>query len=222
MAIDKEQIRVAIVGAGPAGLVLALALAKRSEVSVTIFDRLPSHLAAETYNPDRSYTIDITGHGIRALKYIGSTARFDRVHAQCTHARTRMRLPVALRCPDAAASHVCIGRTTHSFGACRSSLYSRAFMQCSSVGNCRPTDGQGRAEISAARCSGSIWSERPTQPARSGSTRRSHARRTHETRPHATSDVRHGQDAFRSQRWTSSTGGSSCPKTGSRRRSTST
>jgi hypothetical protein len=111
VAMDKEQIRVAIVGAGPAGLVLALALAKRSEVSVTIFDRLPSHLAAETYNPDRSYTIDITGHGIRALKYIGSTARFDRVHAQCTHARTRRRLPVALRCPDAAASHVCIGRT---------------------------------------------------------------------------------------------------------------
>ena len=88
MAIVPEKIRVAIVGAGPAGLVLALALAKRSEVSVTIFDRLPSHLAAETYNPDRSYTIDITGHGIRALKYIGSTARFDRVHAQCTRAHS--------------------------------------------------------------------------------------------------------------------------------------
>ncbi len=87
MTDKHEPLRMAIVGAGPAGLVLALALARRTEIAVTVFDRLPSHLAAETYNPDRSYTIDITGHGIRALKYIGSIARMDRV----TFARTRAR-----------------------------------------------------------------------------------------------------------------------------------
>ena len=35
------------------------------------------HETAARYNPDRSYTIDITGHGARALDYLGVAHRFD-------------------------------------------------------------------------------------------------------------------------------------------------
>lgn len=68
---------VAIIGAGPAGLALALALARRGQGS-TVYDRAEDHDTAPRYNPDRSYTIDITGHGARALRYLDVTARFDK------------------------------------------------------------------------------------------------------------------------------------------------
>ena len=34
-------------------------------------------VATSRYNPDRSYTIDITGHGLNALKYVVATKRMD-------------------------------------------------------------------------------------------------------------------------------------------------
>ncbi len=71
-------ITVGILGAGPAGLTLALALSARPGVTVTVFERAQDHLLAPRFDPDRSYTIDITGHGARALRYVDATARFDR------------------------------------------------------------------------------------------------------------------------------------------------
>ena len=71
-------LNIAILGAGPAGLTLALALSRRQDdVLLTIFERGPSHFEAPAYNPDRSYTIDITGHGIKAAKYVNMVDRFD-------------------------------------------------------------------------------------------------------------------------------------------------
>jgi len=55
-------VKIAIIGAGPAGLTCGLALARRG-IDINIFERGPNHLEAATYNPNRSYTIDITGHG---------------------------------------------------------------------------------------------------------------------------------------------------------------
>jgi 2-polyprenyl-6-methoxyphenol hydroxylase-like FAD-dependent oxidoreductase len=69
---------IAILGAGPAGLTLALALSKRQEdITFMIFERAASHLEAAKYNPYRSYTIDITGHGIKAAKYVNVVDRFN-------------------------------------------------------------------------------------------------------------------------------------------------
>ena len=48
-------------------MVLALALCKRDNVEVTVYEKGPSHLASSKFNPDRSYTIDMTGHGAKAL-----------------------------------------------------------------------------------------------------------------------------------------------------------
>ena len=70
-------ISVAIVGGGPAGLTLAAALAQQGGFEIAVFERAEDHFSAETYNPDRSYTIDITGHGLRAARFIGITERFD-------------------------------------------------------------------------------------------------------------------------------------------------
>ncbi len=67
---------IAIVGGGPAGLVTAIALARRG-VRTTVFERDVHPDMAPRFNPDRSYTIDITGHGLRALRYIDATSSFD-------------------------------------------------------------------------------------------------------------------------------------------------
>mgnify|MGYP000889766082 CR=1 FL=1 len=81
LAADSPTLRVAIIGAGPAGLTLAIALARRAAagaaVRATVFERADDHRGAATYNPDRSYTIDITGHGARAAHYVGAAGRFD-------------------------------------------------------------------------------------------------------------------------------------------------
>jgi 2-polyprenyl-6-methoxyphenol hydroxylase-like FAD-dependent oxidoreductase len=68
--------RIAIVGGGPAGLVAAIALARRG-ISTTVFERDAHPDLAPRFNPDRSYTIDITGHGLRALRHIDATSYFD-------------------------------------------------------------------------------------------------------------------------------------------------
>ena len=70
-------LKIAIIGAGPAGLTCALALARRG-VDIHIFERADNHLETATYNPNRSYTIDITGHGKKAADHVGATKRFDR------------------------------------------------------------------------------------------------------------------------------------------------
>eukprot|EP00854_Cymbomonas_tetramitiformis_P008814 gene8814-10448_t len=73
------KMEVAIVGAGPGGLALALALARRSMnrlyskrncIFVTVYDRDSSHFVGPRSDPDRSYTIDITGHGKNAVEYL--------------------------------------------------------------------------------------------------------------------------------------------------------
>lgn len=68
--------QVAIVGGGPAGLVAALALARRG-IPTTVLERDAHPDLAPRFNPDRSYTIDITGHGLRALRHIDATSYFD-------------------------------------------------------------------------------------------------------------------------------------------------
>ena len=67
---------IAIVGGGPAGLVAAIALARRG-IRTTVFERDLHPDDAPRINPDRSYTIDITGHGLRALRHIDATSYFD-------------------------------------------------------------------------------------------------------------------------------------------------
>jgi kynurenine 3-monooxygenase len=68
---------IAILGAGPAGLVLAIALARRG-MSATVIERDVPPDVAPRFNPDRSYTIDISGHGLKALRHIDAVAEFDR------------------------------------------------------------------------------------------------------------------------------------------------
>ena len=69
-------LKIAIIGAGPAGLTCGLALARRG-IDITIAESGDNHLEAATYNPNRSYTIDITGHGKKAADHVGATKRFD-------------------------------------------------------------------------------------------------------------------------------------------------
>ena len=69
-------LKIAIIGAGPAGLTCGLALARRG-IDITIVERGGNHLETATYNPNRSYTIDITGHGKKAVDHVGATKRFD-------------------------------------------------------------------------------------------------------------------------------------------------
>ena len=72
----STPLKIAIIGAGPAGLTCGLALARRG-IDITIAERGVNHLEAATYNPNRSYTIDITGHGKKAAEHVGVTQRFD-------------------------------------------------------------------------------------------------------------------------------------------------
>jgi kynurenine 3-monooxygenase len=67
---------IAFVGGGPAALVAAIALARRG-VRTTVFERDAHPEVAPRFNPDRSYTIDISGHGFRALRHIDACSYFD-------------------------------------------------------------------------------------------------------------------------------------------------
>lgn len=71
-----EPARLGIVGGGPASLVFAIALARRGIGSV-IYERDVHPDKAPRFHPDRSYTIDTSGHGLRALRYVDATSHFD-------------------------------------------------------------------------------------------------------------------------------------------------
>src|SRR5439155_16051639 len=57
-------------------LVVAIALARRG-IRTTVFERDLHPEQAPRFNPDRSYTIDISGHGLRALRHIDACSYFD-------------------------------------------------------------------------------------------------------------------------------------------------
>jgi len=67
---------IAIVGGGPGGLTAAIALARRG-VRSTVFEREAHPEKMPRFNPDRSYPIDITGHGLKALRHIDAVGHFD-------------------------------------------------------------------------------------------------------------------------------------------------
>ncbi len=67
---------IAIIGAGPGGLTAAISLARRG-VRTTVFERDAHPEHTPRFNPDRSYAIDITGHGLRALRHIDALTQFD-------------------------------------------------------------------------------------------------------------------------------------------------
>lgn len=67
---------IGIVGGGPAVIVFAIALARRG-IAATIFERDLHPDEAPRFHPDRSYTIDTSGHGLRALRHIDAVAYFD-------------------------------------------------------------------------------------------------------------------------------------------------
>ena len=74
---------IGVIGAGPAGLMLTIALMRhvRVPLEVRVFERGPSHDVAARADPDRSYTIDITGHGHRAIDLVDPALR-DRFDAE--------------------------------------------------------------------------------------------------------------------------------------------
>jgi kynurenine 3-monooxygenase len=67
---------IGLIGGGPASLVLAIALARRG-IRTTVFERDPHPERAPRFNPERSYTIDISGHGWKAIRYIDADRAFD-------------------------------------------------------------------------------------------------------------------------------------------------
>ena len=71
LSSQDSLLKIAIVGAGPAGLTLACALAREGGYAIDLFERGDDHFQAATYNPSRSYTIDITGHGLNSALKIG-------------------------------------------------------------------------------------------------------------------------------------------------------
>lgn len=71
-----ESGGIAVIGAGPAGLLAAIALARRG-IRTTVLERQDHPQVSPRFDPERSYTIDITGHGHRALQHIDATAYFD-------------------------------------------------------------------------------------------------------------------------------------------------
>ena len=73
---EEAAAEIALVGGGPAALVAAIGLAHRG-VRTSIFERDAHPEAAPRFNPDRSYTIDISGHGLKALRHIDACAYFD-------------------------------------------------------------------------------------------------------------------------------------------------
>lgn len=74
--MTRQASRIVIIGGGPAGLVSAIAFARRG-IHTTVIERDPHPADTSQFNPDRSYPIDITGHGLKALRYIEATSVFN-------------------------------------------------------------------------------------------------------------------------------------------------
>jgi len=72
------RIKVLIIGAGPAGLTLALALQRQSDIEIHIYEKGDNHHLASTFNPTKSYSIDITGHGAKAIRAVDAKERFNK------------------------------------------------------------------------------------------------------------------------------------------------
>ncbi|GBO56626.1 kynurenine 3-monooxygenase [Pseudanabaena sp. lw0831] len=71
-----SDVNIAIVGGGPAALVAAIALARRG-IRTQVFERDAHPELSLRFNPERSYAIDISGHGLKALRYIDACNYFD-------------------------------------------------------------------------------------------------------------------------------------------------
>ena len=69
--------KIAIVGCGPAGIMSAINFARRG-IATTVIEANGDPSTAPSYNPDRSYAIDVTGHGLNAISYIDAVSEFDR------------------------------------------------------------------------------------------------------------------------------------------------
>jgi len=74
--MSTSPTQVLILGGGPAGLTLAHALAARPGIGITLVEREPSPFESAT-TTERSYTIDITGHGLKAVRYLDMESAFD-------------------------------------------------------------------------------------------------------------------------------------------------
>eukprot|EP00494_Astrolonche_serrata_P024542 UN24801 len=75
-----QKVRVGIVGGGPVGLFTAIALAnsKTVDFDITVYENAPSSRKSPTYDTQRSYVIDMTGHGLKAIQTVdGLEKRFD-------------------------------------------------------------------------------------------------------------------------------------------------
>lgn len=69
--------RIAIIGCGPAGIMSAINFARRG-VATVVIEASDDPSTAPSYNPDRSYAIDVTGHGLNAVTHIDAVDDFDR------------------------------------------------------------------------------------------------------------------------------------------------
>jgi 2-polyprenyl-6-methoxyphenol hydroxylase-like FAD-dependent oxidoreductase len=67
---------IAIIGSGPGGLTAAIALARRG-VRSTVFEREAHPERMPRFNPNRSYPIDLTGHGLKAVRHIDAVDHFN-------------------------------------------------------------------------------------------------------------------------------------------------
>lgn len=74
--VEGNDVNIAIVGGGPAALVAAIALARRG-IKTQVFERDAHPELSIRFNPERSYAIDISGHGLKALRYIDAGNYFD-------------------------------------------------------------------------------------------------------------------------------------------------
>lgn len=83
---DRRASSTAIVGGGPAGLAVALMLARRGYRDITVLERLkepPPPASEEWGNPERSYNLGIGARGQTSLAKIGAA---DRVLSWCADA----------------------------------------------------------------------------------------------------------------------------------------